>query len=80
MSQRIVEISVGKLVTDDSFRRWFYKNRETACTTMEALGLTLTPIEREALLALDLQSCERFSRLLDPRIRKIDLDLPESKP
>lgn len=76
MSQKVVEIFIGKLVTDESFRRWFCRNRETAFATMEALGLTLTRIERDALLALDIQSCERFSTLLDPRIRKMDLNPP----
>ena len=70
MSQKAVEVLIGKLVTDDAFRRGFQLDREATFQMMEWYGLALTPIEREALSALDVRSCDRFAQKLDSRIRK----------
>ena len=70
MSQKAVEILIGKLLTDDEFRRRFHWNREATFQMMDLLGLPLTHIERDALSELDLQHCDRFARHLDSRIRK----------
>ncbi len=80
MSQRAVEVLLGKLVTDESFRRKFKKNRATAILDLNHLGLDLTPVERTALLALDLPSCDRFARRLDSRIRKMIPDERDQSP
>lgn len=73
MSQRAVEIFIGKLLTDDGFRARFQKDRACVVADMEALGIPLTGIEREALFAVDLNCCERLAQKLDPRIRKMNL-------
>ena len=70
MSQRTVQIFIGKLVTDDAFRRRFEEDRTGVLMAIEAASPGLTAIEREALLRLDLQSCDRLAQTLDPRIRK----------
>lgn len=70
MSQKAVEILIGKVLTDEEFRRRFHWNREETFLMMDLLGLPLTTIERDALSALDLQHCDRFARHLDARIRK----------
>lgn len=70
MSQRTVQIIIGKLVTDDAFRRRFEAGRAGVLTAIDTASPDLTAIEREALVALDLQSCARFAETLDPRIRK----------
>ena len=68
MSQRSVEQVIGKLATDEGFRRQFEVNREVALTES---GLQLTPVEQRALLDLDVDAAERFAGCLDPRIQKI---------
>lgn len=73
MSQRNVEQVIGKLATDEGFRRQFEANREAALTETMANGLQLTPVEQRALLDLDVNACERFAGCLDPRIQKISL-------
>ena len=70
MSQKTVQILVGKLVTDDAFRRRFEEDRAEVLTAMSAIRPELTSEEREALLMLDLSTCERFAKTLDPRIRR----------
>ena len=70
MSQRTVQVMIGKLVTDDAFRRRFEEDRVSVVMAMEAIGPALNGVEREALLALDFGACERFAQTLDPRIRK----------
>jgi hypothetical protein len=70
MSQKAVEILIGKLLTDDAFRRGFRWNREATFQMMDILGLHLTPIERDALSVLDLHICDQVAQHLDSRIRK----------
>ena len=73
MSQRNVEQVIGKLATDEGFRRKFEVNREAALTETIANGMQLTPVEQRALLDLDVNACERFAGCLDLRIQKISL-------
>ena len=71
MSQRNVELVVGKLATDEDFRRRFAASPEAALVEAAAAGLELTPVEQRALLELEISACERFAACLDPRILKI---------
>jgi hypothetical protein len=73
MSQRTVEQVIGRLATDEEFRRRFEENREAALADLSIAGLELTPVERRALLELNFTACKRFARCLDPRIQKISL-------
>ncbi|HET6201532.1 MAG TPA: Os1348 family NHLP clan protein [Planctomycetota bacterium] len=73
MSQRSVEQVIGRLATDEDFRRRFESSREATLDEMIAGGLPLTPVEQRALLDLDLAACQRFAKRLDPRIQKICL-------
>jgi hypothetical protein len=70
MSQRCVETVVGRLATDESFRRRFQEDRMSVLAELVAQGARLTPVERRALLDLDGSACERFADELDPRIQK----------
>jgi hypothetical protein len=64
---------IGKLATDEDFRRRFEEDRETALAELLASGVALTPVEQRALLDLNSTACTRFARCLDPRIQKISL-------
>lgn len=73
MSQQQVEAVIGRIATDEGFRRRFQSNRAAVIVELAAQGAQLTPVEREALLELDLSACERFADALDPRIQKVCL-------
>ena len=71
MSQRSVEQMIGRLVSDEGFRRGFEAGREVVLDEMISTGLWLTPAEHRALLDLELTAFSRFARRLDPRLRKV---------
>jgi hypothetical protein len=71
MSQRSVELVLGKLATDEDFRHRFAAHPEAALGEAAAGGLDLTPVEQRALIDLEMDACERFAAGLDPRIQKI---------
>jgi hypothetical protein len=76
MSQHAVERTLGKLLTDESFReRFFTSPRATAW----AAGLRLSDIELAALSGLSFSALRSFSASLDPRICRLCLP-PESSP
>ncbi len=73
MSQRTVEQVIGRLASDEDFRRRFEANRAAALAEIVAGGLELTPVEYRALLDLDFAACKRFAKRLDARLQKISL-------
>ncbi len=73
MSQRCVEAFVGRLATDEAFRRRFHEDRVALLDELAAQGAELTPVERQALLDLDVSACDLFAERLDPRIQKVCL-------
>jgi len=76
MSQHAVERTLGKLLTDESFReRFFTAPRVTAW----GAGLRLSDIELAALSGLSRSALRSFSASLDPRICRLCL-ATESSP
>jgi hypothetical protein len=73
MSQRSIELVIGRLATDEEFRQRFEKSRLSTLEELVASGLPLTPVERRALLELNLAACKRFAMWLDPRLQKINV-------
>jgi hypothetical protein len=71
MSQRDVERTIGKLLTDDMFRRRFFAAPDLTC--WEA-GLTLSRAELNALASLPQGALRALGERLDPRIRRLSLD------
>lgn len=65
MSQRAVEGTLGRLITDSEFRRGFYADPAATCVHE---SLDLTTRELEALMALDQSRLQTFARVLDARI------------
>lgn len=79
MSQRSVEQVIGRLATDEDFRRRFQEDRTAVLREVIASGLALTPVELHALVDLDFSACWRFARCLDPRLQKISLRNPATR-
>ena len=72
MSQSNVERVIGKLVTDEAFRRFFEGDPHEALGELIASGIELNSCEQCALASLDPVLLSRFAEALDPRIQKID--------
>ena len=73
MTQKSVELLIGKLVSDEELRNRF---RGEPLATLEALrreGLELTELEVRALLSLGSQELEDLAGSLDPRLQKASL-------
>ncbi len=74
MSQAGVERTIGKLVTDECFRRRFFK--DPAAASFNA-GLELSPAELDALSRLRVEAIANFSACLDDRVCRIPFDEAE---
>ena len=70
MSQRSVEKLLGRILTDDGFRRSFFPVRCASFELAAAHGLDLTSIERSALSSLRRRLFESIAVSLDPRISR----------
>ena len=73
MSQRNVEIVIGKLVTDEALRWEFRRRPASALLRLAEHGFALTNAEADAILGLDLTALERFVGTLDERLQKASL-------
>jgi hypothetical protein len=73
MSQRNVELVIGRLVTDEAFRRRFGDDPAGELRRLGEAGFELNPCELRVLSTLDVRVVARFARDIDPRIQKVDL-------
>ena len=73
MSQRAVEHAVGRLVTDERFRRLFGRDAAAALRELAEEGLELTAQEEAALVATDHRLWDQLADGMDPRLQKINL-------
>ena len=71
--QRNIELLIGRLVTDEDFRRCFEQDPRQALKAAERCGLALSAVEVNALLATDQTLWDRISRELDSRLQKASL-------
>ena len=76
MTQRGVEIVLGRLATDEVVRRRFEEAPALALRDLLALGIELSAVERLALESLDPSAVQRFAQALDPRLQKAMLAAP----
>jgi hypothetical protein len=71
VSQKAIEILLGKLISDECFLRLFKANRQRAMAEFLPFGLAFSSVEQEVLLSLDLAPFEELSKSLDIRISRI---------
>ncbi len=71
MSQRDVERTLGRLLTDQGFREEFFLDPGRACMT---LGLQLAAYEVEALLCVPRPTLTQLAGRLDDRICRLHVD------
>ena len=83
MSQRSIEIVVGRLVTDEAFREAFSRDPRGTLEELAGHGIALTDVEVRALLGTHRALWARVADELDPRLQKASLrsgDGPRSRP
>ena len=73
MSQSNVERVIGRLVTDEEFRRRFTVNPSAVLREWTTGGLELTDGEFRVLSAFDCRVAARCASAIDPRLQKADL-------
>ena len=65
--QRHIEVLIGRLVTDEDFRRAFEQDPQQVLRNAAEWGLALSAVEVCALLATDQSLWERIAVELDSR-------------
>ena len=70
MSQKCVELLLGRILTDEDFRRSFFPIRDFSFAMAAAHGLELTPVEKSALSNLKGRRFEFIAQTMDPRISR----------
>jgi len=73
VSQCNVERVVGRILTDEAFRRRFALDAVAALHELIGRGFELTSLEIHALTSIDPNRAARFADTIDPRIQKCDL-------
>jgi hypothetical protein len=73
MSQREIEHLIGRLVTDEEFRREFETDPAGVMRGLIERGAALTAPEVAALAATPADVWRRAARDLDPRLQKVSL-------
>ena len=74
--QRSVEVLIGRLITDEEFRRAFQRDPRTTLRAAAEWGLELTEWELQALMAADHRMWDRFAEEIDARLQKASLRNP----
>ena len=70
MSQKNVELIIGKLATDEEFRRTYQLDPTRTVLALVERGFDLTSCERSALSSMDPGFLEQFAGSIDPRLQK----------
>jgi hypothetical protein len=68
--QRHIELLIGRLATDEDFRRAFKRDPNQTLTEAAEWGLALSAVEVTAILATDQTLWERIASELDCRLQK----------
>lgn len=73
LTQRIVEMLIGRLITDERFRSEFLANPEDTLQGLTDEGAALRRMDIDALIAVDPMLWVRAAESIDPRLQKISL-------
>lgn len=72
VTQRNVEILLGRLVTNPALRRRFAEEPEAVLREFQDEGYELSAIELDALAATRADAIRSFAESIDRRIRRVD--------
>jgi len=73
MTQRSIEILIGRLLTNEALRLAFRNDATTALAEFVASGHDLTPVEVAALRATSTGAWEQVAEIIDPRLQRASL-------
>ena len=73
MTQRSIEMVIGRLVTDEEFRETFLDDPHRALGDLLERGTPLTHAEIAALIATDAALWGQVAEQVDPRLQKASL-------
>jgi hypothetical protein len=73
VAHRILEMLIGRLITDEAFRDEFLANPEQTLLRLRDLGVELSRAEMAALVNTDPLLWARTADALDPRLQKVSL-------
>jgi hypothetical protein len=73
VAHRIIEILVGRLITDEQFRGEFLRNPERTLVELAERGFELSRTEIAALVNTDPGLWARTANGIDPRLQKASL-------
>jgi len=71
--QRIIELLIGRLVTDEAFRSEFLADPTKTLTALTERGFDLSAIEIDALVNTDPTLWVHAADAIDPRLQKASL-------
>jgi hypothetical protein len=71
VSQRLIELLIGRLVTDERFRAEYLRNPEGTLQGLCERGLELSRTEMAALMNTDPDLWARTAEAIDPRLQKV---------
>ena len=84
VTQRGIEITIGRLLTDEEFRETFLSSPHVALGELLQHGTQLSHAEIAALVGIDRTLWVRVADQIDPRLQKVSLRShvrdPESAP
>jgi hypothetical protein len=73
VAHRVIEMLIGRLITDEDFRAEFLANPEGTLAMLCELGIELSRAEMAAILNTDPSLWARTAEALDPRLQKVSL-------
>lgn len=73
MTQRSVEILIGKLLTDEELRESFQRDPQGALLRLRNQGLEFSSLELQALRSLKPAEVSDLAEVIDPRLQKASL-------
>lgn len=80
MSQRGVEVIVGRLATDEAFRARLGREPRAALEDVARREVDLTPAEIEALAGMPRAAWDAMAELVDPRLQRVSLPSADEVP
>ena len=75
MSQKTVQLVIGRLLTDEELRLQFLHDPKETLTAFREQGFELTRGEVDALVQTDRELWEHAAELIDPRLQRCSFRL-----
>lgn len=74
MTQRSIEVLIGRLITDEAFRKTFRNEPLAAIGTFMHAGHDLAAVEISAITATPIDLWELAAAQIDSRLQKVSFD------